>query len=129
MYRVSGKVISAFLAFLSFSTVAYGSEQALFGQWGTETQCARNLITPKGTKLAAPFEISVDWLGHDDVWCRLNWGAVSTTTDGLTAHAQGLCGEDAVRDYAIRFTLKGGELTLTWNVFHVTGPLRRCAAH
>jgi len=102
--------------------------ELLYGEWGTETQCARALITPKGTKLAEPFDIQKDWLGHGDLWCRLNWGTLAPEPDGLFTTAQAACGEDAVRGYNINFRLDGQELTLVWNLWHRVGPLRRCSA-
>jgi hypothetical protein len=107
------------------SSIATGHE-ALHGLWGTEAQCARTLITPQGTKRASPFDIRADWLGHGDVWCRLLWSSVVATDSGTVAMAKGLCGEDAVRDYQIRFNLAGDALTIIWNMQHNNGPLRRC---
>jgi len=99
--------------------------QSLYGQWGTEKQCARALITPKGTKKAAPFDIQSDWLGHGDVWCRINWLSTDPTRV-VMAHA--LCGEDNVQGYRINFILDGSELTLVWNLQLRNGPLMRCSA-
>ncbi len=101
--------------------------EPLLGEWGTDTQCARDLLTPKGTKYAAPFELKPGWLGHDDLWCRMNWSYVRETADGVDALAYALCGEDTVRDYQIRVVLTGDQLNLTWNFFHSNGPLTRCA--
>ena len=105
----------------------YASDlEQLLGVWGTEQQCARELLVPGGTKKAAPFEIQPDWLGNGDVWCRINWTAVKATENGVDAMAHGLCGEDNVRDYQIRVILSGEELQITWNFFHSNGPLFRC---
>ena len=106
--------------------IAWADKEALFGQWGSESQCARALIAPKGSKFAAPFGISADWLEHGDVWCRLNWKPASQSADRLFAFAYALCGEDAVRGYSIKFYLSGSELTIHWNDSHEVGPLRRC---
>jgi len=106
---------------------AFASDRtSLYGEWGSETQCTRSLITPKGTKLAAPYDIRPDWLGHGDVWCRLNWGSESSTADGLFAVARAICGEDTVRSYTIDFRLSGDKLILTWDRWHKAGPLERC---
>ncbi len=74
-----------------------------------------------------PFDIRPDWISHGDIWCRLNWMNVGLTTDGVQAQTHAICGEDDARDYRIRFNLKGSELTLTWNLWHVNGPLTLCA--
>jgi len=100
--------------------------QPLFGQWGTEAQCARTLISPKGTKKFAPFDIRQDWLGHGDIWCRLDWSTTRSSSAGLYAVAHGRCGEDTVREYQISFELSESELTLRWNQDFENGPLRRC---
>ena len=100
----------------------------LYGEWGTKSQCARTLITPKGTKFAAPFDIKPDWLGHGEVWCRLIWSTEETTEDGLFAVARAICGEDAARDYTINFRLRGDKLTLKWSFQFTNGPLMRCNA-
>ena len=117
--------VAVALVFLSASFVA-SAQDVLYGLWGTDAQCARELITPKGTKHASPFDIRPDWLGHGDVWCRLIWGSKEPTEDGYVATATGLCGEDAVRDYQIRFNLNGENLTVIWNMQHTNGPLQRC---
>jgi hypothetical protein len=98
----------------------------LFGAWGTETQCARAPIKPGGTALAEPYEIGSDWLQHGEIWCRLNWFPIEPRGDGLFTGARAQCGEDSIRDYLLRMTLSGGELTLGWGVFRSTGPLARC---
>lgn len=116
------------LLILIFTTtlVHAADRESLYGEWGTEAQCARAPIIPTGTKLAAPFEIKPDWLGHGEVWCRLKWGNASSESDGLFVTATGLCGEDSVRGYRINFRLRGDELTLSWNQWHKVGPLKRC---
>ena len=43
--------------------------EQLLGEWGTDTQCARDLLTPKGTKYAAPFEL------HRTGWATATSGA------------------------------------------------------
>jgi hypothetical protein len=98
----------------------------LYGQWGTAAQCAGDLITPHGTRRAAPFEIRNDWLNHAEVWCRLNWISSVASTTGFFAVARGLCGEDDVRDYQIRFDFSIDQLTISWNELIVNGPLQRC---
>ena len=114
------------MGFMSINTQLQAGEELIFGKWGTDKQCARELITAKGTKRAAPFEISTDWLGHGDVWCRLKWGTPTTTSDSLFTHAHALCGEDAVRAYLLKFYLTKSELTFTWNDSYKTGPIMRC---
>ncbi len=118
------KLLTA-LVLLLVSTGA-AAQVELYGVWGSEAQCARQLIIPKGTKRAAPFEIHRDWLGHGEVWCRLIWSSVVPSAQGLVAVATGLCGEDAVRDYQLRFNLSGEALTVIWNWQHANGPLQRC---
>ena len=115
-----------FLPAFAQSTSPASELNPLFGVWGSETQCSRALITPKGTKFASPFEISTDWLGHGDVWCRLTWRSTDSTPNGVTAFAHALCGEDTVRDFQIKFNLEGEQLSLVWNIFHKNGPLQRC---
>jgi len=111
-----------------FASSAFSSDvEPLFGQWGNEAQCSRALITLKGTKHFAPFDIRPDWLGHGDVWCRLTWSASGSSPAGVYARAFALCGEDSIRDYQINFELSEGELTLRWNQDFKNGPLRRCA--
>lgn len=122
-------IIALGFTLLGVSADSLGADrQLLYGQWGTEAQCARTLITPRGTRRASPFDIRADWLGHGDVWCRLIWSSVVDRSDGLTAVALALCGEDAVRDYQLRFNLSNGALTLIWNLQHQNGPLMRCEA-
>ncbi len=109
------------------TTFAHAADrELLYGEWGTKDQCARELITPNGTKLAAPFEIKSDWLGHGDVWCRLNWSNATSESNGLFIAAHGQCGEDSVINYRINFRLRGDKLTLSWNQWHKVGPLMRC---
>ena len=98
----------------------------LHGSWGNEQQCAGALVTPKGTKHAAPFIISTDWLKHDEVWCRLTWLSNNASEDNVSASAFALCGEDTDREYQLKFELNFGELSIFWNLFHKNGPLRRC---
>lgn len=112
---------------LSLPTLPQASAQeALFGEWGTENQCARELITPKGTKLAEPFVISQDWIGHGNLWCRLTWLGSDAGQGPSVTFAQGQCGEDSVRGYQMKFQLEGEELSIIWNSFHKNGPLQRC---
>lgn len=121
-------IIAGFVSIL-FTTPAFAVDsELLYGEWGTEQQCRGDLIIPKGTKHATPFNIGPDWFGHGEVWCRLIWSNVTPTQDGLVAVARTLCGEDAVRDYQIKFELIGDELNLLWNVGHKNGPLVRCPA-
>lgn len=121
------KITLVFSALIYYIVPVFAADRtSLYGKWGTETQCSGALITPKGTKHAAPFDIRPDWLGHGDVWCRLNWGTESSTANGLFAVARAVCGEDTVRSYNIDFRLGGDELTLTWDRWHKTGPVRRC---
>ena len=116
-----------FLILLLFATLVQADDkEVLYGEWGTEAQCARLPIIPEGTKLAAPYEIKPDWLRHGEVWCRVNWSNASSESNGLFIAARGQCGEDAVRDYRINFRLRADKLTLTWNEWHKVGPLMRC---
>ena len=125
--RFTTKIGYLFIALSLVTVSAYASDrEALFGDWGTSAQCARELITPKGTKHAAPFVINSEWLRHGDSWCYLNWGTVAPSSDGLFAVAQAQCGEDAVRGYTINFRLNGEELNLSWDLWHKVGPLMRC---
>ena len=100
---------------------------ALFGQWGTDAQCARSLLLPTGTVRAAPFDISSDWLVQGEMWCRLTWGIAAPSERGLFALATALCGEDTTRAYDVRFRLNGDRLTLIWGLWNRNGPLKRCA--
>lgn len=119
--------MSGFFALLFLTSIAFSADLPLiFGEWGTKAQCARKLIIPEGTKRAAPFVIQSDWLGHGDVWCRLKWSGDGSGPDKNFALALAICGEDDARDYQIRFNLSGDELTITWNLWHVNGPLMRC---
>ena len=125
MNKISKKVSPVLIALFVTAPAFTADLDSLFGQWGTEQQCLQALITPKGTKRAAPFNIQADWLGHGDVWCRLNW---LTTDPDQVAMAHALCGEDNVQGYRINFILKGSELTLVWNLQLRNGPLMRCTS-
>lgn len=114
------------VAFMLNVPALAANPDALYGQWGTKAQCEGALITPKGTKRATPFKIKPDWLEHGDVWCRLTWSRVSTTSNGVTGVAWSLCGEDSVRGYFITFNLIGDELSLIWNQQFQNGPLMSC---
>jgi hypothetical protein len=127
--RFSRWIILAGVLFNVFTlsvTASSEYQQALYGEWGTETQCSRELITPQGTRRAAPFDIQRDWLEQGDVWCQLIWRKVSATDDGLFGLASALCGEDTGRSYDLRFRLSGDQLTLVWGLWHKNGPLERC---
>ncbi|MEM7257214.1 MAG: hypothetical protein AAF404_07480, partial [Pseudomonadota bacterium] len=102
------------------------NQQRLIGEWGTEQQCAGELITARGSVRAAPFKIQADWISHGDVWCRLTWVRAGDTADGFIAEARALCGEDDLRDYRIDFTLTDNKLWLRWNLQIENGPLRQC---
>lgn len=119
-------LIVYFAGFLVCGSVSAMDPDRFYDVWGTEEQCSRQLLTPEGTKRAAPFDIRMGWLGHGDVWCRLNWGTVAPTEDGLFAIAQALCGEDSGRSYDVKFRLRGDQLTLVWNLWLRNGPLMRC---
>ncbi len=124
------KILTLVLLF-SFTLPLLSSAQAsdpgpLFGEWGTQKQCAGELITPKGTKFAQPFRISKDWLQNGDVWCRITWTSVSTEGDAAIASVNALCGEDTDRHYQLRFELQDEALSIFWNLFHKNGPLNRC---
>jgi len=101
--------------------------KSVHGLWGTEAQCSRSLITPKGTKHAAPFDVRPNWLVHGEVWCRLNWASIQSTENGTIANAHAICGEDMERDYQIRFVLTGDTLTVVWNLEFQNGPMKRCS--
>ena len=112
--------------FFLCSSVSAADPDLFYDVWGTEQQCSRQLLTPKGTKRAAPFDIRSEWLGHGDVWCHLSWGTVAPADDGLFAIAHALCGEDTARSYDIKFRLRDDQLTLVWNLWLRNGPLMRC---
>ena len=115
------------IVLLAFPADAADNERAAFyGTWGTVKQCARAPIKPGGTVLAAPFEISQDWLKHGRVWCRLKWFPLQPREDGFFTGAEAQCGEDSVRDYVLRMDLSGDGLTLRWDLFRSSGPLARC---
>ena len=100
----------------------------MHGKWGTEAQCEEKLIIPEGTKRASPFIIQKDWLGHGDVWCRLNWLSATDSDESTVATARALCGEDSVIDYRIKFELTGDMLSIGWGIGSGSnGPLMRCA--
>jgi len=121
------QTIHPILALAILTMPAFAADRAsLYGNWGTEAQCTHALITPEGTKRAAPFDIRPDWLRHGDIWCRLHWGNLEQTTAGIFTVAQAQCGEDAVRAYTIKFRLNDSELTLIWNLWIKNGPLMRC---
>ena len=120
------KIACLFIAGLFSTLVSASDRQKLFGEWGTDAQCAGTPIVPNGTKLAAPFIISDDWLGHGEVWCRLKWSGPPKTSEGLFTTAFAPCGEDVVRDYRINFRLIDNELTLNWGLGINNGPLKRC---
>lgn len=127
MIRFATKIKYSLLTLFVVSVSALASDRAvLYGEWGSSAQCARALITPKGTKLAEPFSIQSEWLAHGDSWCRLTWGTVAHKPDGLFAVAHALCGEDSALGYTINFRLSGDELNLSWNLWHKVGPLMRC---
>jgi len=127
MKKYVQQVLYAFLVSIFIAQPAFTSDQeSFYGKWGTEAQCSAELITENGTKRAAPFEVRPDWLGHGDVWCRLNWVYLGSTPGGIFALTKALCGEDSTRDYQIKFELNGDELTLVWDTLFKNGPLMRC---
>lgn len=129
MNKLVAKIKQASIALVLFSTPVFAVDRSiLYGEWGTEQQCLRTLITPQGTKHAAPFDIGPDWLSHGDVWCRLIWSTVNETPHGAVAWAKTLCGEDSVRDYQIKLQLTDDALTVIWNLQFKNGPLSRCTA-
>jgi len=107
------KIACLFIAGLFSTLVSASDRQKLFGEWGTDAQCAGTPIVPNGTKLAAPFIISDDWLGHGEVWCRLKWSGPPKTSEGLFTNR-------------INFRLIDNELTLNWGLGINNGPLKRC---
>jgi len=127
MSRRTSKIVSAVLMPLLFVIPVHALDQEiLYGEWGTDTQCSRALISPKGTKHATPFNIQPDWLGQGDVWCRLSWLTVTENSDGVVALAHAQCGEDSARDYRITFELIEDSLNIRWNLSLKNGPLLRC---
>ena len=117
----------AIILFALLTTSAFAADRTqLFGVWGTPEQCARLPLKPGGTKLAEPFEIDRDWLKHGRFGCKLTWGPVAETEDGLFTIAQAQCGEDAVQGYRVGMVLAGEELTLRWAFPLANGPLKRC---
>jgi len=125
--KVLATVWGALFLIHSFAASAFASDLApLYGVWGNEAQCTRALITPKGTKRFAPFDIRPDWLGHGDIWCRLGWSGASAGPERLSAVASALCGEDTILNYRIKFNLTGEDLTLVWSTGLENGPLQRC---
>jgi hypothetical protein len=120
-------ILAGWFALLLPVTAALAADQQrLFGKWGTDAQCSRALLIPNGTKKAAPFDIRPNWLAHGDVWCRLIWLNAGTRSGNYFSIARALCGEDAVRNYYITFTLSNEELVLDWNLPLKNGPLKRC---
>lgn len=115
------------IALLALPAMA-DEREVFYGTWGTQQQCARTAIKPGGTVLAAPFEISDEWLRQGTHWCRLNWLPVEPREDGYRARARALCGEDTVRDYALGLELSGDELTLRWGFLLSNTQLARCPA-
>ena len=68
------KTVGLMLTLLCVSPRGHADALAqIYGEWGTNTQCARSLISPGGTKHATPFDIRESWLGHGGLWCRLSW--------------------------------------------------------
>ncbi len=127
MNRVGRWIARVSVIYLVFTVPSFAVErESLYGEWGTESQCARAVITPEGTKHASPFDIQPDWMRQGGVWCRLIWTSTVLTPEGIFATASSLCGEDAVRDYQIKFELSGETLMLTWSQGTRNGPLSRC---
>jgi len=104
--------------------------QALVGTWGDAAQCAREYIQEGGTVRAAPYEISAGWLRQGDFWCRLAWFPPQDRPGGLYAVAMAQCGEDAVRNWQIGFSLRtaegGDTLLILWGESLISAPLSRC---
>jgi hypothetical protein len=120
------RLVVAIFVTLVVNSFASADQSDFYGVWGTNKQCAKELIVAGGSKHAAPFEITKDWLGHGDVWCRLFWVNTGSGQHGRFALARALCGEDDVRDYQLDLTLKNAELTLTWNRQITNNSLQRC---
>ena len=118
--------LSLSLLSLSHASANPTPHTAFFGTWGTPAHCAKQPIKPGGTVLAEPFEIGPDWLRHGQLWCALTWGPVQGRASGSFSAAHARCGEDAVRDYFLRFNLENGSLTLRWGPFLSNSELRRC---
>lgn len=116
----------AFLIVLLAFPAAADERAVFYGTWGTAKQCSRAPVKPGGTVLAAPFEISPEWLRQGQIWCRLSWFPIEPRGDGFFSGARAQCGEDTVRDYMLGVELSGGELTLRWDFPLSSGPLARC---
>lgn len=119
-------IVAAML--LCLTSAVSADPEVFFGKWGTDKQCAGDLIIPGGTRHAAPFEIGKEWLGHGDVWCRLFWintGSSQQGTMPLPVRCA-LCGEDDVRDYRINFQLQDNLLSLIWNQHITNDRLKHC---
>lgn len=115
------------VVFAGLAASALADKRAPFyGAWGTAQQCAGALLKPEGTVTAKPFEISAQWLRQGETWCRLSWFPVEARDDGFFSGARAHCGEDGVRDYFLRMSIKGEQLTLRWDLFQANGPLARC---
>ncbi|MEO1469326.1 MAG: hypothetical protein AAFV86_09725 [Pseudomonadota bacterium] len=123
----AARLAVACLAALALPAAADG-RAVLYGTWGTEAQCARDLLRPDWPVRAEPYVIGEHWLQHGQFWCRLSWFPVSERENGIFTGAVALCGEDGVNGYRLLLTLSGEELTLSWAGSITNGPLRLCPA-
>ncbi len=117
--------LALILVLLPTMSDAAGRE-ALFGIWGTSTQCAGEPIKPGGTRPASPFRIDTDWIAHGEIWCRLVWKTDDPRETGVFSSALAQCGEDSVQGYRLDLVLEGDVLRLIWNEALINGPLSRC---
>lgn len=97
---------------------------ALYGTWGTESQCAREALGPDGVVYSEPVEIGPTWLRQGPSWCRLRWFPLEMREEETFTGAFAQCGEDGIRDYRLRMELTGEALLLRWDLLYATGPLK-----
>ncbi len=106
------------------ATPLFAENRAPFlGTWGTPHQCAGDPIIQGGTKRAAPFEITADWIRNGETWCALRWFRVQ---GGDFVSTRARCGEDSAITYRLDMVLNTDRLTLIWDEALVNGPLFRC---
>lgn len=113
---------------LPLSSAFAEDRRPFYGSWGDEKQCARQPIIEGGTFLAKPFEINSEWLKHGQLYCSLTWNPVGKRDNGTSfTSAWARCGEDSVRGYSMRFILnEKDEMTISWDLTTVKGPLMQC---
>lgn len=111
---------------LCFATPLNAGE--LFDTWGNIAQCSRQPLIEGGSLLAAPFEISENWLKQRDLWCALTWFPTTNSATGSYTRVRALCGEDSQRGYwlSLVYARSNDQLTLIWDETLENGPLNRC---